>query len=280
MYGSSDDEYFECDTCTRQFTTRYSCCQHMNDTGHWAPTYECEMCTKTFRSQHAANQHMNAVDHWAPRFECETCTSTFRSESAANEHMRAAGHFKFYCQDCQRTFQNQNSLNMHLRSKVHIGDGVACPFCRNGFTTASGLAHHLERGSCPKAPNLNRETIIRKIRECDPHGRITNRQIAWHEEENVRYSATEHAFDGQFWRCYICKACFNNVNGLNNHINSPVHKQKVYHCPNLKSRCGKEFSTLAALFNHLESESCAVMRFETVQRGVNDMILRGRLIGA
>ncbi|KAF3480727.1 uncharacterized protein GIQ15_06074 [Arthroderma uncinatum] len=241
---SSDDEDHECQTCTRRFRTWPSCRQHMNDTDHWAPTYDCEVCTKEFSSEHAANQHMSAVGHWAPR-----------------------------------TFQNRNSLNMHMRSKAHLGGSIACPFCGVGFTTASGLVHHLERGACPRAPSLNRETILRKVRELDPNGRITNRQIEWRDEDNVQYSATQHAFNGQYWQCYLCSSTFNSVNGPNSHLNSPVHKQKVYRCPNRLNRCLKEFVTLAALFNHLESESCAAMRFEVVQRGVNDMLMGRRLIG-
>jgi hypothetical protein len=59
------------------------------------------------------------------------------------------------------------------------------------------------------------------------------------------------------------------------HLNSPAHKQKVYHCPNSTRKCGKQFVTLAALFNHLKSEACVYMRFKKVQRQVNH-VLRGQ----
>ena len=68
------------------------------------------------------------------------------------------------------------------------------------------------------------------------------------------------------------------MNALNAHLNSSVHKQKVYHCPNTKSKCEKQFVTLAGLFNHLESEACAFMRFEKVQRQVRDVLQGGKLI--
>ncbi|EFR04358.1 hypothetical protein MGYG_07366 [Nannizzia gypsea CBS 118893] len=273
---------YECDTCTRQFATQRACNQHMNDTDHWQ-TYDCEVCDKEFCTQRAANQHMDALGHWEEEYypyECETCTARYISETAVQRHMKKAEHYKYYCKACEKAFQNQNNLNMHLKSKVHIGNGVKCPFCKTGYTTASGLAHHLERASCPKAPNMNRETILRKVRECDPHGRFTTKQITWDddEEDNSHYSATDRAYNGRSWECYICNSCFKYRSGLNNHLNSPVHKQNVYRCPNRRSKCGKEFVTLAALFNHLESESCAVVRFEAVQRGVKDLIVRGRMI--
>ena len=53
---------------------------------------------------------------------------------------------------------------------------------------------------------------------------------------------------------------------------SPVHQAPIYHCPNKNGKCGgKKFSSLAAFFNHLESESCAFMKFHTVLRGVSNL---------
>ncbi len=160
-----------------------------------------------------------------------------------------------------------------------IGINVPCPFCKVNYTTASGLVHHLETGSCPRAPKLNRNTVLRMVRERDPYGTITSKQIEWHNnQENVKYSATRHAFNGSYWECYICHKEFNTVNALNSHLNSPAHEQKVYHCPNMKGRCGKNFVSLAGLFNHLESETCAFMRFEMVQREVGNVLQGQKLI--
>ena len=112
------------------------------------------------------------------------------------------------------------------------------------------------------------------IRQRDPNGVITNKQIEWHKESNISYTVTKLAFNGSFWECYICHDEFSTKNGLNSHVNSPVHKQKVYHCPNLKN-CSRQFVSLGGLFGHLESETCAYMRFETVQQQVTD-VLQGR----
>ncbi|KIV98690.1 hypothetical protein, variant [Verruconis gallopava] len=130
---------------------------------------------------------------------------------------------------------------MHLNSEIHRGTKVPCPFCKENYTTASGLTHHLETGSCTHAPKLNRDSILRMIRERDQHGTITKKQIEWHQDENVKYSATKHAFNGSHWECYLCHKTFNTNNALNAHLSSPVHKQKVYHFPNSNAKCGKEF---------------------------------------
>lgn len=116
------------------------------------------------------------------------------------------------------------------------------------------------------------------IRERDRDGVITNKQIEWHEGESIQYSATDRAFNGSFWECYLCHKEFRKRNQLNQHLNSPRHKQEIYCCPNVKGICGKQFNELAGLFNHLESESCAFMRFEKVQQQVNDVVQGRRLI--
>ncbi|EED21400.1 zinc finger protein, putative [Talaromyces stipitatus ATCC 10500] len=239
--------------------------------------YECETCYRTFGSQHAASQHMNALDHWAPRYSCETCPKQFFSESAAQKHMTATGHFENYCKDCKRKFINENNLRMHLNSKIHRGSQIPCPFCKVNYTSASGLTHHLERGACQNAPFLNREKILQIVRRQDPNGIITKKQIEWYKEQTTVYEVTSQAYNGSAWECYLCHREFNARQHLTQHLNSPVHKQQVYHCPNFK--CPKEFVTLAALFNHLESETCAYMKFQSVQKHVHDIVTGRKMIG-
>lgn len=79
------------------------------------------------------------------------------------------------------------------------------------LTTASGLGHHLETGSCPKAPRLNRENIHRIIRERDPHGVITNKQLTWHEGTTATYTATDQAYNGRYWECVSARECISYV---------------------------------------------------------------------
>ncbi|KAF7719456.1 Zinc finger C2H2 type domain-containing protein [Penicillium ucsense] len=268
---------FECETCVRRFHSYVAVCQHMDALDHWGPIYECETCSREFGSQHAANQHMNAVGHWAPKIECDTCTAKFHTQDAADEHMDALGHWKHYCEQCERKFQNANNLRAHLNSKIHRGTQVHCPFCSAAFVTASGLSHHLETGSCRIAPTLNRNRIAQLIRQFDPHHYITTKQIEYHSSSatstTYEYEVTNAAYNGAAWECYICHREFRSSAALRQHVNSPTHQQRIYRCPNGTARCGREFVSLAALFNHLESESCGFMRFEKVvkvQRSLTD----------
>ncbi|KAJ5794296.1 transcriptional regulator family: C2H2 zinc finger [Penicillium paradoxum] len=271
--------WIECQTCDREFRTQNACNQHMNSLDHWAPTFDCETCSREFESQSAANQHMNSKGHWLPTVPCETCTMKFQTQHSADNHMESLGHYKNYCRECDRRFKNENCLRQHLNSKIHRGTGISCFFCPAKFVTPSGVSHHLETGACPQAPTMNRDMIHRMIQQLDPNGIICKKQIGWHDEENVQYLVTQHAFNGHNWVCYICKKCFNAPKSLESHLNSSVHKEKVYHC--LKRGCPKEFVSMASLFSHLESESCGYIRFEGVQqvhRQLNDAIMGRRMI--
>ncbi|KAK3659056.1 hypothetical protein LTR56_001493 [Elasticomyces elasticus] len=260
---------YECWTCDDRFYDQDDCEAHIYDYGHWP---ECNVCDQTFKTQRACNQHMDAKDHWQPKHPCETCDMVFRSEQAVEQHMAAKGHWRNYCADCDKHFQNLNNYQAHRKSRVHQGATVPCPFCKTNYTTASGLGHHLETGSCVKAPGLNRDTIHRIISARDPHGTITNKQITYHQDDApTTYSATNQAFNGRFWECYLCSRQFNSKTALNQHLTSPVHQQKVYHC--FGRGCPKEFTSLAGFFNHLESETCGAMRFQDVGKSV------GRVLG-
>lgn len=48
-------------------------------------------------------------------------------------------------------------------------------------------------------------------------------------------------------------------------------QQNLYHCPNRRT-CNKQFRTLAAAVNHLESERCGFMTFNQVQHTMGNLI--------
>jgi hypothetical protein len=166
----------------------------------------------------------------------------------------------------------------HLQSNIHRGNDIACPFCKRGFATATGATHHLETGSCPKARSLNRDTILSEVRRRDPNHIITKKLLTYHTESESSFTATSASWNSRIgkYECYLCHKGFQELKSLSNHVNSPAHKEHVYHCPG--QMCGREFRALAALFNHLESEACGTMRFETVQRNVGGILSGKRRI--
>ncbi|KAF2191199.1 hypothetical protein K469DRAFT_732670 [Zopfia rhizophila CBS 207.26] len=264
----------DCESCSRSFVNLHAAHQHMNAIGHWA----CETCDYEFWTEDAAAKHMDFVGHWR-QYECEACDTAYRTPQEARRHMELNNHFReYYCESCERGFQNENNLRIHLNSNIHRGSNISCPFCKRNFATATGVTHHLESGSCPNARTLNRDIIFREIRKRDPGHLITKKLLTWNRESSSSITVTERCWNGSCYECYLCHREFGSLNALNQHVNSPAHKQKIYHCPG--RGCGKEFVSLAALFNHLESETCGAVKFEAVQRNVGGFLTgRQRLIG-
>jgi stress-induced morphogen len=283
------DRYFDSERALQQHTDNSNAHAYSSSSSESDDNYECDTCTRSFATQRAVEQHMDAVGHHAPQYECDVCTRKFASRAASESHMNAVGHWQHYCQDCKRKFDNANALKMvclpslvcmemltrlqHRNSRIHRGAAVGCPLCKRMFVTASGVSHHLETGSCPRAPNLNRETIHKMIHARDPNRFVTKNQLEWHGE----FQVTDNSWNGSAYECYLCHRAFSSLAELNRHVNSGPHRQKIYHCPN--RGCAKEFVRLASLFNHLESESCGFIRFEGVQKQVAGFLDSSRLIG-
>ncbi|UPX14579.1 uncharacterized protein EKO05_0005057 [Ascochyta rabiei] len=221
---------------------------------------------------------MNEFDHWRKAFECEACSYSFDTRAQAKYHMQQMDHYRIHrCQPCDKGFENENNLRQHMNSNIHRGTDITCPFCKRNFATATGVTHHLETGSCKNARSLNRDTILSEIRRRDQSHIITKKFITFHPTESS-ITATSASWNPHLgmYECYLCHKAFRELKSLNAHVNSPAHKEKVYHCPG--RACGREFRALAALFNHLESETCGTARFNDVQRNVEGILTgQGRI---
>jgi hypothetical protein len=97
---------------------------------------------------------------------------------------------------------------------------MACPFCTQGFTTATGVAHHIEAGSCPKVPHVNRDVVYELIRSKDPSGLISKKLIGW--KGSATYEASTRTWNGNGYECYFCPRELTTLHGLNQHSNSPT----------------------------------------------------------
>ncbi|KAF4630250.1 hypothetical protein G7Y89_g7885 [Cudoniella acicularis] len=197
-----------------------------------------------------------------------------------------------WCYPCDKYFNTQNGYSMHMEhntahkdldwecehmhSRIHAGADMQCPFCKRSFATASGVTIHLESGSC--SSGLNRHKINDMVRRLDRNNVITRPMITMPGYDRVETIATSRAWNGSGFECYLCTKQFNSLHSLNNHLKSPAHEQKIYRCPN--RQCGREYKLLSGLVQHVESESCGLMRFSQVQRqarnGIQNMV--GKMI--
>ncbi|KZL85925.1 zinc finger protein [Colletotrichum incanum] len=235
--------------------------------------YACGVCWREFPSGwRARDQHCDATGHCPPAYECALCDYCFDNDQDKLDHERGE---HLHCSTCGRDFQSWNNIHQHLKSRVHRGSNMSCPFCGVNRTSATGVVHHLERGSCPNAP-LDRDSLYLAVHRRDPDGILSKKLLEFHG--STQYSASEEAYNYRLnaYQCYLCGNLYAKLNSLNQHLASPAHQQAYYHCPN--RICGREFTTLGATMNHLESESCGFMRFEAVQSSVGRILDSRRMI--
>lgn len=183
-----------------------------------------------------------------------------------------------YCTDCRRSFQNQNNLRSHLSSKLHQPNTVLCPGygCSRSFTSPARLVLHFESGTCPSG--MTRDELNRLVVRADRNNFITNPArllggpSGYEPPPSAKIWATGRSWNGEAYECFLCNATFRTLAGLNQHLQSPRHEERIYRCP--KSDCRIQFVALSALCQHVEGGSCGVRMFREV-RNTMDSLTRG-----
>ncbi|KAF5377733.1 hypothetical protein D9757_009369 [Collybiopsis confluens] len=149
----------------------------------------------------------------------------------------------------------------HSSSRVHRPRDIRCPLCSETFKMVSAIAQHVESGACRSG--VNRHTVTRVVQSLDLARPIAiNRRIMGGPvPRTITYSATDRAFNGTAFECYLCHKTFNRLDALNNHLGSAAHDSKEFRCP----KCRKEYTLISALVHHIESEACGIARFDSVR---------------
>ncbi|KAJ7067498.1 hypothetical protein C8F01DRAFT_668622 [Mycena amicta] len=229
----------------------------------------CQYCDAHFNDGGELDEHMGAQHYY-----CGTCRRVFQNDIGLHEHYRQSS-VHHYCTPCKRVFASASNLNAHLNSSIHLPRNIPCPGrgCTQSFINGSSLAAHLESGSC--SSGATRQSVNRYIRENDTRNIITDpaRLITGGSNSNestTRYLATDQSWNGAAYECYLCHANFRLLSGLNQHLASPRHEDKVYICRG--PTCQRRFHTLSALWAHVESEQCGVMRFGAVRRVMDELV--------
>lgn len=153
------------------------------------------------------------------------------------------------------------SFHQHTSSRVHNGRDFYCPLCSKGFKVPSSIALHIESGACG---NISRHQVTSAVHslKLSPTISISGRiQNTSRPLTITHYSASERAFNGTAYECYLCHSTFRSLSSLNAHLGSPAHDKDQFKCP----KCKVEFKLVSGLIQHIESEKCGVARFKQVE---------------
>ncbi|RPD70226.1 hypothetical protein L226DRAFT_539078 [Lentinus tigrinus ALCF2SS1-7] len=248
-----------CRECRRDYPTSDLLTDHFIKSPNHA---YCELCDEHFDTFGMLYDHRDAAHIY-----CRACDVVFRTRKGLARH-REEQHADRYCAQCERIFQNANNLREHERSSVHQARDVVCPMrgCGRSFVSKAALVLHMESGTC--ASGMTRAIVDKLATKLDKGGVITNpaRMIggpsSLPEKPTVtKMWATERAWNGSAYECYLCHRGYGSLPALNAHLRSPAHGEKLYRCPTRRHGCGREFRTLSAFVQHVESGSCGVRRF-------------------
>jgi hypothetical protein len=262
----NDPVHIYCASCEQMFDDEHELRTHMVEMHFMC--VQCKRChdSHVTLSRHRTNDHIY----------CASCQVFFQTQRGLDEHRGSEHHF---CVPCNQQFQNASNLRQHMNSATHKPKNFACPGrgCLASFVSLSALTNHAEVGKCPSG--LTRWNIDRWFARLDVSGTFTDRkrligldaQNKYPPSPDVQYQASEQTWNGSAYECYICHNTFPALTRLNAHLASPAHAAKIYHCPP-NGGCSRQFSTLSALWRHIEDQSCGVHRFKHVKRALQDVV--------
>ena len=280
-----------CSPCDRFFVHPEALGQHLRSPVH-ATQFHCCDCDRDFVDEHALNQHLANKIHSHRAIsdhECEECGRGFRNKKALQQHRSSVVHnplSNLKCVDdsrCKKRFSCPSALLHHLESgscssgmtRQKLNSIVRSQDTDRVITSGSNL---LTEETSIIEPDLSSTTgsiimftpdssiddITLSPSIVDPYssGQFTPQSD----------SSTYELLDLSIVLERVCPLCppgrkrFSSPRALRDHLSSPAHAQKLYHCPlALLSSAGwatgtpstmKYFSTLSGLTQHIESGAC------------------------
>ncbi|KAM4544933.1 PR domain zinc finger protein 15 isoform 3-T3 [Odontesthes bonariensis] len=225
LLPSPDDKTFQCDICSRFFSTNSNLSKHKKK--HGEKLYSCEICNKMFYRKDVMQEHhrrhsvgpkpmkkeeleVNGEEGTKYRKEpspCPICGKVFSCRSNMNKHLLTHGDKKYTCEICGRKFFRVDVLRDHIH--VHFKD--------------IALMNEQER-----------EGFIKKIGISADDSDETDDDEEEDDPEHHKYN------------CKKCQLSFAKGKEYLKHI-MEQHKEKGYGC----GICGRRFALKATYNAHL-----------------------------
>ena len=288
-----------CRECDRFFVNTEALGQHLRSSIH-ATQFHCCDCDRDFVDEQALNQHLASKIHrfytkskvscFRPsEWMCEDCERGFKDEKGLEQHRSSVIHkplsdFKcFGDRRCKKRFTSPSAWLHHLesgacRSKITMGS-------LNATVQSSDINHLISGGSnheyaALKGAQLSGTTSTTGSVILTPvTGDSFDESPFWPASPGSRSGMlTPDSRSSQSLSdilsptirlscplCPIGRKPFQSLEAMSNHLSSPAHSPKIFHCPlsfvgyedeGKASQLLKYFSTLSGLMQHLESGAC------------------------
>ncbi|TMW53354.1 hypothetical protein DOY81_001558 [Sarcophaga bullata] len=161
---TENPKIWECDVCSKAFTTKYFLKKHKRlHTGEMP--YTCELCARTFTFQQSYHKHLLYHSDEKPHV-CSTCGRAFKELSTLHNHERIhSGEKPFKCEVCGKSFRQRVSFLVHTR--IHTGVmPYKCEICQRSFRyKVSQRTHKCQPLSAEESLNDHDDTTIERMSE-------------------------------------------------------------------------------------------------------------------
>ncbi|EDV44300.1 uncharacterized protein Dana_GF16090 [Drosophila ananassae] len=157
--GNATPKLWECDVCSKSFTTKYFLKKHKRlHTGEMP--YTCEICARTFTFQQSYHKHLLYHSEVKPHV-CIVCGRAFKELSTLHNHQRIhSGEKPFKCEVCGKCFRQRVSFLVHTR--IHTGVmPYKCDLCHKTFRYKVSQRTH----RCPTEEAQTPEQLINAFLE-------------------------------------------------------------------------------------------------------------------
>ncbi|KAF2808308.1 uncharacterized protein BDZ99DRAFT_509602 [Mytilinidion resinicola] len=255
---------FHCCDCDRDFVDGQALQQHLENKIHsvtrrQTSDYVCSECDREFKTEQALGQHRSSLVHRPlSNIKCITsngnsgCKRRFSSPSALLHHLESGA-----CQSgvTRKTLNAAVQLNDTAAIITNPNPGLSSMLLETASQTSSNSGAYTPTTSSNVGVELTPSSTTRSpaspalLTPCSDHSTASSLTLF------------------SFGKCPLCpptRAAFSTPESLHQHLSSPAHAARIFHCPAslftpLPSGRAveiKSFSTLSGLAQHVESGTC------------------------
>ena len=301
-----------CRTCNRFFEDKPALRQHLRSPPHVSQFHCCD-CDRDFVNEHALKQHLthkiHKIQHQSSDYACKECDREFRDNGALQQHQASVIHHPLSDIRCIANSNKSKGCLQHFRSPSALLHHLESGNCPSGTTRRKLNAvvqendiHQIISG--PTEFTMQQQAMVMSGAETPTTSSDIGVMLTPSSSNTLDHFPTSQILTPQSSQstdlaifCLessskICPLCpktrrpFPTSLALQQHLCSPAHTPKMFHCPvsffpasdSKKSTIKKSFSTLSGLAQHLESGVCEGGQI-TLQKAVEYIEVRLRDMG-
>ncbi|MCJ1316267.1 hypothetical protein MMC15_001588 [Xylographa vitiligo] len=259
---------FHCCDCDRDFASITALNQHVADKVHKPKkdpqsalqsdsSCSCPKCKRTFTNETALRQHLaSVIHHPLSNISCpgdKSCTKRFTSPSAAVHHLESGACRSGITRKSLNALISSNDVDQIIHNK-NGGDDTPSLYWNDNASTSS-----FDGGVPIMTPKTDGSMASPRISASLLSGFLTPTSSDF-DDSGADFAPTASP------SCPLCFRKFHTLGALQDHMTSPTHAPKIFHCPlsftaplldeAKATKATKLFSTLSGLTQHLESGAC------------------------